>query len=51
MGRARPFARPDIARVFESYPASMRRRLLRLRGLILDPAARLGVGRLEETLR
>ena len=51
MGRARPFARPDIARVFESYPASMRRRLLRLRGLIFDTAARLGVGRVEETLR
>jgi Domain of unknown function (DU1801) len=51
MGRARPFARSDVARVFESYPAPMRRRLLRLRGLIFDTAARLGVGRLEETLR
>lgn len=50
MGRARPFARPDVARVFESYPAPMRRRLRRLRGLIFDTAAGLGVGRLEETL-
>lgn len=51
MGRARPFARSDVARVFESYPAPMRRRWLRLRGLIFDTAAALRVGRLEETLR
>ena len=51
MGRARPFARPDVARVFESYPAPIRRRLRRLRGLIFDTAAGLGVGRLEQTLR
>lgn len=50
MGRARPFA-PDVARVFRDYPAPMRRRLLRLRQLIFDTAAGLGVGRLEETLR
>lgn len=51
MGRARPFARSDVARVFESYPAALRRRLLRLRALIFDTAAGLGVGPLEETLR
>ena len=45
MGRARPFARPDVASVFRAYPAPMRRRL------IFDTAAGLGVGRLEETLR
>jgi hypothetical protein len=50
MGRARPFA-PDVARVFRTYPAPIRRRLLRLRQLIFDTAASLGVGRLEETLR
>lgn len=47
----RPFARPDVARVFEAYPARMRRRLLRLRRLIFDTAAGLGIGRLDETLR
>ena len=51
MARARPFARPDVARAFKAYPAPMRRRLLRLRQLILDTAAAAGVGRLEETLR
>lgn len=49
--RARPFARPDVARVFEAYPALLRRRLLRLRRLIFDTAAAVGVGRVEETLR
>ena len=42
---------PDVARVFEAYPAPTRRRLLRLRQLIFDTAAKAGVGRLEETLR
>ena len=51
MGRARPFARSDVARVFESYPVAMRRRLLRLRALIFETASSLGVGPLEETLR
>ena len=50
MGRARPFA-PDVARVFRTYPAPMRRRLLRLRRLIFDTAASAGVGPVEETLR
>jgi len=47
----RPFARPDVARVFKAYPALVRRRLMRLRQLIFDTAARLDVGRLDETLR
>jgi hypothetical protein len=52
MRRPQPFARPDVARVFKGYPAPLRRKLMRLRQLILDTAARLeGVGRLEETLR
>jgi hypothetical protein len=46
-----PFARPDVARVCKTYPAPMRRRLIQLRQLILDTAARLDVGRLDETLR
>lgn len=50
MGRARPSA-PDVARVFRTYPAPMRRRLLRLRRLIFETAACSGVGRVEETLR
>lgn len=49
--RGHPFVRPDVARVFEAYPAPTRRRLLRLRQLIFDTAAKAGVGRLEETLR
>jgi hypothetical protein len=51
MGRPRSFARSDVARIFRAYPPPLRRRLLRLRGLIFDTAASLGVGRLEETLR
>jgi hypothetical protein len=51
MGRARPFARPDVARIFRAYPPALRRRLLRLRGLIFATAASLRVGRIEETLR
>jgi hypothetical protein len=51
MRRVRPFARPDVATVFQAYPALMRRRLLRLRALIFHTAQSLRVGRLEETLR
>jgi uncharacterized protein DUF1801 len=51
MRRARSFERADVARIFRAYPPSLRRRLLRLRGLIFDTAASLGVGRIEETLR
>ncbi len=48
----RPFARPDVARVFRAYPGPMRRDLMRLRQLIFETAARLdSVGPLEETLR
>jgi Domain of unknown function (DU1801) len=48
----RPFARPDVARVFRAYPGPMRRHQMRLRQLIFDTAARLdSVGPLEETLR
>lgn len=46
------FDNPDIAAVFESYPAPLRKALLALRALILDTAAALdGVGPVEEALR
>jgi hypothetical protein len=41
-----------VARAFAAYPPDLRRRLLELRGLILDTAAATpGVGELEETLK
>ena len=43
---------PDVARVFDRYPAPMRKKLLHLRQLILDTAAETeGVQDLEETLK
>ena len=46
------FADPVVARVFESYPALVRRELMALRQLIYDTAAGTeGVGELEETLK
>ena len=46
------FADPAVARVFESYPALVRRQLMALRQLIYDTAAGTeGVGQLEETLK
>ena len=43
---------PAVARVFEGYPAPIRRKLLRLRQLVLDTAAETeGVNTLEETLK
>ena len=48
----KPFAEPIVAQVFDAYPPGVRRRLLALRALIFDTAARTpGVGELEETLR
>lgn len=42
----------DVAAVFAGYPPRVRAKLLRLRRLILEVAARTdGVGELEETLR
>ena len=47
-----PIANPAVAHVFASYPVPMRRKLMALRQLILDTAARTdGVGPLEETLK
>ena len=41
-----------VARVFDGYPAPIRRKLLRLRQLVLDTAAETeGVNTLEETLK
>lgn len=43
---------PEVARVFESYPESMREKMMRLRQLVLDTASETeGVGKLEETLK
>jgi hypothetical protein len=46
------FSNPDVAAVFDSYPANMRQKLMVLRRLILETAvATEGVGQLEETLK
>ena len=40
------FADPAVAAVFDAYPAALRKRLLALRELVFDVAARIdGVGR------
>jgi len=42
----------DVARVLDSYPPKVRNKLLRLRRLLLDTAARIdGVGPILETLK
>lgn len=47
-----PFRDPKVAAVFEGYPPRVRRKLLTLRELILDVAAKTeGVGAIEEALR
>lgn len=47
-----PFQSPAVKEVFDSYPAPIRTKLLALRQLIFDTAARAaGVGELEETLK
>ena len=46
------FRDPAVEKVFDSYPAPVRRKLLALRQLIFDTAACTeGVGELEETLK
>ncbi|MBS0539900.1 MAG: DUF1801 domain-containing protein [Proteobacteria bacterium] len=46
------FIDPAVAAVFKAYPAELRRRLLELRELVFDTAARTdGVGPLTETLK
>jgi Domain of unknown function (DU1801) len=48
----KPFKSATVAKVFEAYPARMRRKLLVLRELIFRTAASTdGVGELEETLK
>jgi hypothetical protein len=43
---------PQVARVFNRYPKKMKRKLMKLRELIFDVAAKTkDVGRLEETLK
>jgi len=45
-------ANPKVARMFESYPADARRKLLSLRQLVLDVASETpDIGDLEETLK
>jgi Domain of unknown function (DU1801) len=47
-----PFARPEVAAVFDAYPARVRKKMLALRELIFQVAADTeGVGLLEETLK
>jgi hypothetical protein len=46
------FADSGVAAVFAAYPAALRKRLMALRALVLDVAAKTeGVGRLTETLK
>lgn len=48
----RPFADPEVAAKFDTYPPNVRRKLLALRELIFRTAADLeGVGEIEEALR
>ena len=52
MKAARPITNPAVAKAFDAYPPAARKKLLVLRALILDTAARTaGVGELEETLK
>lgn len=47
-----PIASPKVAAVLHAYPPAMRARLLALRALIYDVAAKTdGVGELDETLK
>lgn len=46
------FSDRGVAKAFDTYPDDIRARLMRLRGIILDTAAKIeGVGPLEETLK
>ena len=43
---------PDVAKTFDSYPPSMQKKLMALRAMILDVAAKTnGVGVLDESLK
>lgn len=47
-----PITNPDVAALFESYPPAVQDRLMSLRQMIYEVAARTeGVGPLEETLK
>lgn len=46
------FQNPKVAEVFRNYPPDLRKKLMTLRQLIFDTAAKTeGVGKLEETLK
>jgi len=48
----RRFSDPQVAALFKAYPAAVRAKLMALRELVLDTAARTaGVGPLTETLK
>ena len=50
--RMRRFSDPKVASLFKAYPPAARARLMALRDLVLDTAAKTtGVGRLTETLK
>jgi len=46
-----PSVPSDVAEAFAAFPAPIARRLLQVRGLIFETAAKLGVGPLTETLK
>ncbi len=51
-GIGSPGPKPAVAKVFDGYPPNVRRKLLALRSLIFQTAARTeGVGELLETLK
>ncbi len=52
MPKAQKIENADVAAVFKSYPPRSRKRLMALRGMILDIAARTdGVGEVQEVLK
>lgn len=52
MARTKRIADPDVAAIFRDYPKQIRSKLLQLRQLIFDVAAKTdGVGELQETLK
>jgi hypothetical protein len=52
MTRFSPFKNPEVQSVFALYPAPLRKKLMQLRQLIIDTAARTeGVGAITETLK
>lgn len=52
MSRQKRFGAPEVAAIFAAYPTAIRKKLMSLRDLVYDVAAKTeGVGELEETLK